>query len=93
MIKKPYLGVHLRRGDFLYAHKDVLPQAQHSLAQMREFMTNYSLKAVFLATDAREDDSDFKDLGKSKVKFYRYPGGKGLDNISKKKPKFSEGIV
>eukprot|EP00042_Codosiga_hollandica_P022854 m.87112 g.87112 ORF g.87112 m.87112 type:complete len:263 (-) comp50958_c0_seq3:100-888(-) len=91
VIKMPYLGVHLRRSDFLYAHKDTLVSIEHAAQQMSALAKENEVKAVFLATDAREDDSEYRQLSKAKLRFFRYPGGKGIENEFKKQPLFSEG--
>ena len=92
-LKGPYLAAHVRRSDFFYAHKDVLPKPEHTVAQFSELISNYSLTAVFVASDARPDDDEFfgmEDL--APIKYVRYPGGKGLANKLKSKPKFGEGL-
>ena len=34
-IRVPYLAVHMRRGDFLSAHKDLLPPIKDSVEQIK----------------------------------------------------------
>ena len=51
----PYLAVHLRRADFLYAHPDGVPSLDNAVKQIKEILEKQKLDMVFLATDADED--------------------------------------
>ncbi|XP_020601526.1 GDP-fucose protein O-fucosyltransferase 2-like isoform X2 [Orbicella faveolata] len=54
----PYLAVHMRRADFLYAHPDGVPSLDNAVKQIKEILKKEKLKMVFLATDAdKEGDS------------------------------------
>ena len=48
----PYLAVHLRRRDFLYAHKEDVPSLKETAAQIEKALKENKLKTVFIATDA-----------------------------------------
>ena len=48
----PYLAVHLRRADFLYAHPDDVPSLDNAIKQIKEILDKQKLDMVFLATDA-----------------------------------------
>ena len=50
----PYLAVHLRRADFLYAREDKLPTLDGAVKQIKELLTKYKLDKVFLATDTEK---------------------------------------
>ena len=50
----PYLAVHLRRADFLYARKDLLPTLDGAVKQIKTIMEKHKLDKVFLATDSPE---------------------------------------
>lgn len=51
----PYLAVHLRRADFLYAHPDKVPSLDNTVKQIQEILEKQNLKMVFLATDADQE--------------------------------------
>lgn len=54
----PYLAVHMRRADFLYAHPDAVPSLDNAVKQIKEILKKEKLEMVFLATDAdKEGDS------------------------------------
>ena len=54
----PYLAVHMRRADFLYAHPDGVPSLDNAVKQIKEILKKEKLEMVFLATDAdKEGDS------------------------------------
>lgn len=47
----PYLGVHYRRADFLYAHPERVPSLDGFVKQIKKLLKKHKLKKVFLATD------------------------------------------
>ena len=51
----PYLAVHLRRADFLYAHPDGVPSLDNAIKQIKEILDKQKLDMVFLATDADKE--------------------------------------
>ena len=57
----PYLAVHMRRADFLYAHPDGVPSLDNAVQQIKEILEKEKLEMVFLATDANKE-GDFLTL-------------------------------
>lgn len=55
----PYLAVHLRRADFLYARKDFVPTLDGAVKQIKIIMDKQKLDTVFLATDASAEGKKF----------------------------------
>jgi peptide-O-fucosyltransferase len=53
-----YLGVHLRRRDFLRARSDQIPSIRHAARQITKLMNKQNLKTIFLATDADQSEMD-----------------------------------
>ena len=51
----PYLAVHLRRADFLYARPDHVPTLDGAVKQVKKIMKEQNVTVVFLATDASQD--------------------------------------
>lgn len=47
-----YLGVHLRRGDFLHVRKSNLISIENISYQLRYLLIKLNLKQLYLATDA-----------------------------------------
>uniref|UniRef100_A0A7N8XV28 GDP-fucose protein O-fucosyltransferase 2 n=1 Tax=Mastacembelus armatus TaxID=205130 RepID=A0A7N8XV28_9TELE len=58
----PYLGVHLRRKDFVWGHREDVPSLKGAVKKMRSLMKKYKLDRVFVATDA--DEEELKELSK-----------------------------
>nr|XP_006636360.2 PREDICTED: GDP-fucose protein O-fucosyltransferase 2 isoform X1 [Lepisosteus oculatus] len=52
----PYLGVHLRRKDFIWGHREDVPSLKGAVKKMRSIMKKYRLDRVFVATDADEEE-------------------------------------
>ncbi|KAL9877591.1 O-fucosyltransferase 2 [Glossina fuscipes fuscipes] len=48
----PYLGVHLRRADFLYGRESTTPTLKSAALQIKYYLQQLNLNTVFLATDA-----------------------------------------
>lgn len=48
----PYLGVHLRRKDFIWGHREDVPSLKGAVKKMRSLMKKHKLEKVFVATDA-----------------------------------------
>ncbi|RXG69129.1 GDP-fucose protein O-fucosyltransferase 2 [Armadillidium vulgare] len=48
----PYVCVHLRRRDFIFARKDEVPSIEESAKQLRKILEDLKLKNLFVATDA-----------------------------------------
>ncbi|XP_071156265.1 GDP-fucose protein O-fucosyltransferase 2-like isoform X3 [Mytilus edulis] len=68
----PYLSVHLRRKDYLYAHKEQVPSLKYAAKQIKELLKKNKLKKVFIASDC--DENDFETLKGffKKAEIYRY---------------------
>ncbi|XP_046677614.1 GDP-fucose protein O-fucosyltransferase 2-like [Homalodisca vitripennis] len=47
----PYLGVHLRRKDFIYGRPKEVPSIVDSAVQIKMYLKNLKLSTVFVATD------------------------------------------
>ena len=55
----PYIGVHLRRNDWAFAHADTMPTVAATVAaivKLARSVPGEPVKAVFLATDANPKD-------------------------------------
>lgn len=48
----PYLGVHLRRKDFIWGHRTDVPSLKGAVKKIRSLMKKHNLDKVFMATDA-----------------------------------------
>lgn len=56
----PYIAVHFRRRDYLYAKKNRVPSLEWAAKQLEKKLETYKLKTVFVATDAPH--SEFVEL-------------------------------
>lgn len=54
----PYLGVHLRRKDFIWGHREDVPSLKGAVKKMRSLMKKHKLDKVFVATDADGEGND-----------------------------------
>ncbi|KAJ3648605.1 hypothetical protein Zmor_020398 [Zophobas morio] len=52
----PYLGVHLRRKDFLTGRANQVPSVENIVQQISEKLKKLSLSTVFVATDASDEE-------------------------------------
>ncbi|NXT79125.1 OFUT2 fucosyltransferase, partial [Zapornia atra] len=52
----PYLGVHLRRRDFVWGHREDVPSLQGAVQKIRSLLETHQLRKVFVATDAVEEE-------------------------------------
>ncbi|KAK7085637.1 GDP-fucose protein O-fucosyltransferase 2 [Halocaridina rubra] len=48
----PYISVHLRRQDFIYARQDEVPTLKRAAKQIAKLLKLYELEKVYIATDA-----------------------------------------
>lgn len=55
----PYLCVHLRRKDFLWARRDDVPSLEGAASQIRQKLLSLDLSTVFVATDAPVHGNNF----------------------------------
>lgn len=84
----PYVGVHLRRRDYLYAREGNLPSLKGAAKQIKKILKKYNLQKVFVATDApSEEFEEFKNYFK-KSKVYRF-----VPSIKEIKEKYKDGGV
>ncbi|XP_036624849.1 GDP-fucose protein O-fucosyltransferase 2 [Trichosurus vulpecula] len=66
----PYLGVHLRRKDFIWGHREDVPSLQGAVKTIRSLMETHKLDRVFVATDAvRKECEELKRLLPEMVRF------------------------
>ena len=66
----PYIGVHLRRKDFLYARKEELPSLEGAVKEIKSKMAEYKVDKVFIGTDGVDGERETltKMLGKDVVR-------------------------
>lgn len=55
----PYLGVHLRRKDFIWGHREDVPSLDGAVRTIRSLMKTHQLDRVFVATDAVREGMHF----------------------------------
>ena len=48
---QPYLGVHLRRGDFIHIRQSNIVSTDNIVRQIKHHLNKLNLKQIFLATD------------------------------------------
>ncbi|XP_022313246.2 GDP-fucose protein O-fucosyltransferase 2-like [Crassostrea virginica] len=83
----PYVGVHLRRMDYLYAREGQLPSLKGAAKQVKKILKKYDLKKVFVATDApAEEFEEFQSYFKNS-KVYRFVPSKEM------KEKYKDGGI
>ena len=51
----PYLSLHMRRGDFTYAHQETVPSIEEIGTEVAKQLKKYKLKKVYLATDGTDE--------------------------------------
>ncbi|XP_066949925.1 GDP-fucose protein O-fucosyltransferase 2 [Macrobrachium rosenbergii] len=68
----PYLSVHLRRRDFIYARGDEVPSLTKAAKQLEKILKSYDLNKVFIATDASLDEIEELKLKLNKYEVYYY---------------------
>ncbi|KAL7384869.1 hypothetical protein ABVT39_010469 [Epinephelus coioides] len=66
----PYLGVHLRRKDFIWGHREDVPSLKGAVKKIRSLMKKHKLDNVFIATDA--DEEELKELKRLLPDMVRY---------------------
>ncbi|XP_033732365.1 GDP-fucose protein O-fucosyltransferase 2-like isoform X1 [Pecten maximus] len=69
----PYLAIHLRRKDYLYAHGGEIPSIQLVPKKVKSILKKHKLKKVFIATDAPNEEYEYlkQEFGE-KVEVYRF---------------------
>ena len=55
---KPYLGAHLRRNDWKWAHADTISTLEDSVAAIALIAKERKLEHVFIATDIQVSECD-----------------------------------
>ena len=50
----PYLGIHMRRGDFTYAHEETIPSIEEIGQHVAKLLKKYKLDTVYLSTDGTD---------------------------------------
>lgn len=69
----PYLAIHLRRKDYLYAHGKEIPSLQYVARKVEPLLKKHKLKKVFIATDAPEEEYHYlKGEFGEKIQVFRY---------------------
>ena len=53
-----YLGVHLRRKDFIWGHRKDVPSLKGAVKKIRTLMKKHKLNKVFVATDADDEGNE-----------------------------------
>ncbi|XP_041700648.1 GDP-fucose protein O-fucosyltransferase 2 isoform X1 [Coregonus clupeaformis] len=66
----PYLGVHLRRKDFIWGHREDVPSLKGAVKKIRNLMKKSKLDRVFVATDA--DEEELEELKKMLPEMTRF---------------------
>lgn len=65
----PYLGLHMRRADFAYAHKETVPSIAEIGEEVNKMLKKYKLKLIYLATDSDEKEiQELQSIVKAKIK-------------------------
>lgn len=69
-----YLGVHLRRQDFVYGRPKEVPSLEESASQIKRHLNNLNLNTVFVATDMTVEEYKYLEqlLAKDNVKIIKY---------------------
>lgn len=68
----PYLGIHWRRRDFLYARQDQLPSIKGTAAILERLCEKLKLDRIYLATDAPEEEVEELKSYLHEVEVYRF---------------------
>ena len=55
----PYLAMHMRRGDFTYAHKETVPSIEEVGKEIAKRLKEYKLKKVYLSTDGTDEGKEY----------------------------------
>lgn len=56
----PYLGVHMRRGDFVFVHKEITPSIAKIGKEIAKILMKYKISTVYVATDG--SDKEIQEL-------------------------------
>nr|8AY1_A Chain A, GDP-fucose protein O-fucosyltransferase 2,Spondin-1 [Caenorhabditis elegans]8AY1_B Chain B, GDP-fucose protein O-fucosyltransferase 2,Spondin-1 [Caenorhabditis elegans] len=77
----PYLGIHWRRRDFLYAKKAQLPTIPGTAKILQDLCKKLDLQKIYLATDAPDQEVDeLKALLNGELEVYRFTDTQKLND-------------
>ncbi|CAF1595184.1 unnamed protein product [Rotaria magnacalcarata] len=84
----PYIGIHLRRRDYIKARPGYVPSLEHAARQVCHHLNRLNLSLTFIATDADENEIDtlrqhahqLCETSSNQIYTYR-PNEKILENI------------
>ncbi|PIC42474.1 hypothetical protein B9Z55_009541 [Caenorhabditis nigoni] len=69
----PYLGIHWRRRDFLYARQDQLPSIKGTAEILEKLCEKLKLNRIYLATDAPEEElNELKSYLRKGLQVFRF---------------------
>lgn len=72
-----YLGIHMRRGDFTYAHQETVPSIKEIGTEAAKVLKKYKLKNVYLSTDGSDEEvGELQSYLAAKI--HRYPRKKDI---------------
>jgi len=52
----PYIGLHMRRGDFTYAHQETIPSIEEIGTEVGKMLKKYDLNMVYVSTDGTDKE-------------------------------------
>lgn len=69
----PYIGIHWRRRDFLYARKEQLPSIKGTADILENLSEKLKLNKIYLATDAPEEEiNELKYYLREELEVFRF---------------------
>lgn len=69
----PYVAIHLRRKDYLYAHSKEVPSLENAAKTVKDYLTKYNLSKLFIASDMNNYDLfGFEKLMNGYEVYYRH---------------------
>ena len=73
----PYLGLHMRREDFTYAHQETVPSIEEIGKEVKKMLQKYKISIVYVSTDA--PDKEIQELQSHfKANIFRFPRPKDI---------------
>jgi len=73
----PYIGVHMRRGDFTHAHKETVPTIAEIAEEVVKALKKYKLRKLYVSTDGTQAEIDeLRNLTKAQI--HRFPRTKRI---------------
>ena len=63
----PYLGLHMRRADFAYAHHKTVPSIKEIGEEVKKQLKKYKLKKVYVSTDGSQEGRSLAFLDKNRM--------------------------